>query len=291
MHTVLRMASIIAILTSTGCVSTRLGDEQDRFRRTLLDLYEKQTMDNLIRVYNCRPIVQLAYTGITGEVTDTATAEVSGSQTDMSGAIANMFSYKGNGVSANKLSVTANPIIDGGKQSKVFVEGKIFGKDSEKWKYESPGSQYRLYHDFVWSKPKDFCKPATNGSQEEVKLDSIINPINQFLAEDFFKQFDVAENSDGDEENSDGDEEKSDVQPPGMLHRKEKKKDIPDHHVMKYHKEPNEDKGYWYYVPREYRGQYYLLAMTMTHGKGVNQNSASMPDPVLNELRLQRLSR
>jgi hypothetical protein len=258
--------------------------EQNRFRTTLLGLYEDQVIDNLIRVFNCRPIVQLAYTGITGEVADTVGAGVSGSQTDTAGAITNLFMYNGTGMSVNKLSVIANPIVDGGSQDKVFKENTKFKKDEEIWQYERPESIYKKYIEFVWQSPPNNDQNQDTSSQEQ-------DDEHAWKALDK-SEFSIPREGDGDNRNADADNaDNTEVLPPGMLQRVRFESDIPEHHVKKFHKEPNDSHGYWYYVPRNYRREYFELAMDVTFGLKARTSPASSPDATLNELRLQRLSR
>ena len=68
-----------------GCRSQQLACDQDQFRSRILELYTNQIMDNLVRVDQGLPIVQMDYTNITGTVTQNATAGFSNTQTTADG--------------------------------------------------------------------------------------------------------------------------------------------------------------------------------------------------------------
>lgn len=145
-HVLGMLLPVMIMLTSGGCLSDAHRLEQGRFREVLLSLTEEQIMDNLIRTYNHRPIVQMAYTNITGLIKGDIVGMFNGSQTDIAGAITNMFAYSATNTFGNSLSVTANPVIDGG--SLVKTASKITG-GKEDATFRKKKSIYRLYYEFV----------------------------------------------------------------------------------------------------------------------------------------------
>lgn len=154
------VALLAGVLFCTGCLSDHHYREQSRLRHVLLEMYEDQLLDNLVRVREYRPIIQLTYQNMTGEITDKVSASGSGGQTDAAGAITNMFSYMAGMDRTSKLSVTANPVLDGGKL--VKVESSIFdGKETAKFAHAP--SIYQRYIDFVYGKKFDNGS-STNGA-------------------------------------------------------------------------------------------------------------------------------
>jgi hypothetical protein len=129
-----RVLAALAILIpslafSGGCRSQQLGYDQNQFRQVLLQMYEDQLMDNLIRARNRMPLLQLDYTNITGTVTHAGTASVGGGPTGTrtttfvkptaataGGSLVRLasqaFNYNVNASQINQLTVTANPIVD-----------------------------------------------------------------------------------------------------------------------------------------------------------------------------------
>jgi hypothetical protein len=59
----------VCCLTSAGCAVNQVRRDHDQIRCALLDLYTNQLMDNLIRVRNGLPIVEIDYTNATATVT------------------------------------------------------------------------------------------------------------------------------------------------------------------------------------------------------------------------------
>jgi len=55
----LRWWVVCGILLLTGCRARQLCQDQDRIRCCVLDLYTNQIMDNLVRLHQCLPIVQM----------------------------------------------------------------------------------------------------------------------------------------------------------------------------------------------------------------------------------------
>jgi hypothetical protein len=69
-------------------------------------------MDNLIRVHNGLPIIQLDYSNITGTINQETSASISGSRESAAGAVTRIFGYMAGGTQTNNLTVTANPVLN-----------------------------------------------------------------------------------------------------------------------------------------------------------------------------------
>jgi len=72
---------LVAFLGLFGCRSQQLACDQNKFRCQILDLYTDQIMDNLIRVDQGLPIVQMDYTNIVGTITQNGSAGVTDAYT------------------------------------------------------------------------------------------------------------------------------------------------------------------------------------------------------------------
>lgn len=106
------LLSCLFTCAGAGCAAVPLYREHNQFRGLLLQLYDDQIMDNLVRTKLNLPIVQLDYSNITGTVTLTATGMLGGSQEDASGAIKNFFEYSLTGKQKNQMTLTANPVLN-----------------------------------------------------------------------------------------------------------------------------------------------------------------------------------
>jgi hypothetical protein len=112
-----------------GCRSQQLGYDQNQFRQVLLEMYEDQLMDNLIRAKNRMPLLHLDYTNITGTVTHSGSASVGGgpigtrtttfvkpTMSTAGGSLVRLatqtFNYGVTASQISQLTVTANPIVD-----------------------------------------------------------------------------------------------------------------------------------------------------------------------------------
>lgn len=108
--------AVLVIATSSvvliGCAARPLYYEQDHFRGYLLQLYDNQVMDNLIRARNQLPIVHLDYGKMTGTVTVDATGALGGEHLNASSALTDKFTYAFGGAIKNQLTVTAEPVLD-----------------------------------------------------------------------------------------------------------------------------------------------------------------------------------
>lgn len=150
-----------AFLACIGCASDTLHFEQDHVRDRLLELHEDQIMDNLIRVYQFKPILQLEYKDMTGTVKDTGSATLGGGQTDTSGAITNMFNYSATGSRENQITITGTPVNDSGSVTETGsfeIEAVHAFKDDEpslkttttRKNFNVSSGIYQKYVEFVW---------------------------------------------------------------------------------------------------------------------------------------------
>lgn len=104
-------ATSFAIIGS-GCASRPLYYEQDHFRMLLLQLYDDQVMDNLVRVRNNRPIIQLDYGKITGTVSVDTNGGIGGEHLNASSSLTDKFTYALGGSVKNQITVTAEPVLN-----------------------------------------------------------------------------------------------------------------------------------------------------------------------------------
>ena len=72
-------AVVLALALLAACRAQQLGQDQDAIRQTVLHLYERQIIDNLIRTWHGKPLVQIDYTRITGTIDQTASASAEAS--------------------------------------------------------------------------------------------------------------------------------------------------------------------------------------------------------------------
>jgi len=113
MNRILRLAVVFGVaVAALGCRARQLCEDQDRFRCCLLELYTNQIMDNLIRVHNGLPIIQLDYSNITGTINQETSASISGSRESAAGAVTRIFGHMAGGTQTNNLTVTANPVLN-----------------------------------------------------------------------------------------------------------------------------------------------------------------------------------
>lgn len=313
------IATLSFLLQGIGCVATQHEFEQTAIRRTVLHLYEEQVMDNLIRVYNLRPIIQMKYSGITGEIKTSAGGEFFGSQQDAAGVITNMFNYKAEASRENTLSVTANPILDGGsweKQPARIVDGHEIAT------YEKKDSIYQQYLRFVWKPEVDAVKERLKKEKEEKEEDAKVDKPNdgavppqaQFLLpglgddlrtiRTFRKDRPPPKHIHGitptptvttlagvDEYRLTGQLLRSEYEPSSQPFTcKICKLRFPRaYHERKEYKGKYDDKAYWYWVPIEFGREYFRLAQSVTGGLGEAAQRGATSDGVLTELRLQRI--
>lgn len=315
------IVTLSLVLQGIGCVATQHEFEQTAIRRTVLNLYEEQVMDNLIRVYNLRPIIQMRYSGITGEIKQTAAGSLGGSQQDAAGAITNMFDYNVEASRENTLSVTADPILDDGsweKQPARIVDGHEIAT------YEKVESIYQKYMRFVWNPKADLvtklvekqtrvtlkAMPENNKRASAAVLQAMLekareappqaqfrNPspseVGQAIAA-FGESLKATLNELGlPAVNIDVPKPKEidEFRPTGMLRCTpvEPPGQPRVYHEKKKYKGKYDDKAKWYWIPIKYRWQYFELAQSVTGGLGEAAQRGATSDGIMTELRLQRL--
>lgn len=134
------------VLATFGCRSHQLARDQDHIRTAVLDLHTNQIMDNLIRINQGLPIIQLDYQHMTGTVTQTANAGVNGSDTvvgtsntpfaglvpasslpNFVRAVTHVFGYTAGANQVNQLTLNAEPVTDPEVYNAYF--GFLKGKD------------------------------------------------------------------------------------------------------------------------------------------------------------------
>ena len=79
---VLLIPSVVLMLT--GCRAQQLAADQTDMRRVLIDLYDVQVLDNLVRIVEGEPFVHMDYGMIVGTLTQQATVTLGGSYQDAS---------------------------------------------------------------------------------------------------------------------------------------------------------------------------------------------------------------
>ncbi|GJM25912.1 MAG: hypothetical protein DHS20C16_23270 [Phycisphaerae bacterium] len=188
-------ACALFMTAGMGCVGDTLTMEQDHVRQHLLKLHDEQIMDNLIRVYNFEPILQLEYKDMTGTVTDTGTLSAGASQTDTSGAITNMFNYGVEGSRKNQLTITGTPVNDTASTSEIgsytVTLAEEFEGSNPRQKVQisrknfsfSPGI-YQKYVEFVWCTKESELDKATKALKEaRESLEENRESINKLIRE------------------------------------------------------------------------------------------------------------
>lgn len=74
------MMALLLVVSTAGCKSTRLSHDGNEVRGALLQLYEDQAMDNLIRARRNQPVVHLDFDGINVQESDSLSANYGGGQ-------------------------------------------------------------------------------------------------------------------------------------------------------------------------------------------------------------------
>lgn len=120
-----RIVLLMAIMTATspcfsGCAYKQTRVSQEGMRETLLQLYQGQVMDNVIRTQQNLPILQLAYSNAVGQVTNQSRLAVSGGHQDVGqsagsfGSVVSFLQYFVTGVAeqdvSDQISVVADPV-------------------------------------------------------------------------------------------------------------------------------------------------------------------------------------
>jgi len=269
MRTVCIVAVSAASLFTTGCLSDVHRGEQMRFRKVLLTMYEAQAMDNLIRTYHHRPIVQMAYKGITGTIKDTGSTTFGGSQTDAAGIITNVFSYGATGSRENGLAVTADPIVDGGRLEKRPGKADVWVP-----------SIYQAYIDFVWS-PTASARAREVGAGVDAfpRLGVPRSSPSQADIDRLSAQLDRSSTT------------RMAKQAPRttrlMCTAAEPAADA--YHVKQRYQDTGDRPAKWYWVPVEWKEDYFNLVLRVTVGLTPSARESALPEGVLRELRLDRL--
>lgn len=289
---------VIAVLAANfvGCVSTHLGAEQDRFRSKLLKLNDDQIKDNLIRVYNHRPIIQLAYSAITGTVTNSADGGITGSHENSSGTLKDVFGYSLSAKLENKLTVTANPVLDGGGQVKAAKPG-TFAKDLDReFQYLPVRSRYEKYLEFVFLGPPPLKKPPSKSTEEtspelspEATSPELSPKVTKAPGAFDLEQYRVPPIQ---EDKRDAVESALDEGLPQKFPGKlfwsecEPKENV---HWKSERRGMSGIEDGWYWVPAKFSHDYLALSLYVMYGLGREGAMTGEQDAILNELRLNRL--
>jgi hypothetical protein len=136
MRRVSTLLVLIAMAAGAGCRTQQLAKDQDQFRHRLLDLYTNQVMDNLVRVDQGLPIVQLDYSKITGTITQNGMGSYTSTQTLMNSktlvvptvvrtlmhAFTNTATFNPSAYQTNVLTVTADPVVDHNEVYNAYLE-------------------------------------------------------------------------------------------------------------------------------------------------------------------------
>ena len=281
---------VIAVLAANfvGCVSTHLGAEQDRFRSKLLNLNDDQIKDNLIRVYNHRPIIQLAYSAITGTVTTSADGGINGSHENSSGTLKDVFGYSLSAKLENKLTVTANPVLDGGGQVKKAAEPKIPAKDLDReFQYVSVKSRYEKYLEFVFLAPPPLKPRSESKKETSPELSPEATKVPWAFDLERYRVAPIQEDERGAVKSAldEGLPQKF----PGKLFWSECE---PSKEIVHWKSERRGMRGIedgWYWVPAKFSHDYLALSLYVMFGLGMEGAMTGEQDAILNELRLNRL--
>lgn len=114
---------LVTVVIGPGCATNRVASDQDCLRQAVLDLNTNQIMDNLIRLDKGLPVVHIDYSQLTGQVTDTVTAEGDlentvdhmtgvGTMITVARELKNVWTGKLTGSQANQVSVTGQPVTN-----------------------------------------------------------------------------------------------------------------------------------------------------------------------------------
>ena len=118
---------LVSLPLCCGCYHAQVRNDGNQVRRALLDMYEDQAMDNLIRAHDNLPFVQLNYHDVLVQATDQYTGTFTNNQTfsasrtlnfstavtgTLMRAVGSAFSFGGTGQRQDLLSFKADPITD-----------------------------------------------------------------------------------------------------------------------------------------------------------------------------------
>jgi hypothetical protein len=112
--------ALVMLAANAGCRARQLAHDQDHIREAMLDLHTNQIMDNLIRIRQGLPIIQLDYNHMTGTVTQTMNAGISGSDTiarthnptAIVSVVTSVFGYSASRNRVNQLTINAEPLTN-----------------------------------------------------------------------------------------------------------------------------------------------------------------------------------
>lgn len=300
------------VLMCPGCLADFHQGEQKALRDMILTLYEDQVWDNLVRVYTLKPIVQLRYTDMTGTLMDKASVGIGGEQEDAADVLTSLFKYDIEGSRENQLSITANPIIDGGSFAKEPVK-MSGGNEEATFKYVK--SIYQEYIDFVWEAPpsneadkaedfaEDLIELTVNRVSKALKTSPDDKPelskddvnrihtfVRNWIAKKVPELLEVQKRSEAER----GIGIFADPARPADPAKTEKFKSSRDFGIP-----TGKERGelrfiekigkYTYWVPKDFEHEFFNLMLRVSvapKGAGALQEAG---DPLLNELRLQRL--
>lgn len=159
-------------LSLLGCRSVQLGIDQSNMRDTLLNLYQEQVLDNLVRTHLNYPILQIDYSNITGTVGQTASGNLGQTNTKtnntpMQGATGAVFnkvrtyvlSYGGSTSQTSQLTMTGQPVINEDSVYQAYVDALKKYPDIIK-RADGPlrRGEYHLTHQFqgvTWYVPTE----------------------------------------------------------------------------------------------------------------------------------------
>lgn len=134
------LAAIGAFLLS-GCLARQVARDGKSFRQALLDMYTDQVMDNLVRARENLPFVQVAYSNLVVQDTDTLHADGSTGQTAETNGALNIageimttaarnfqrtFSVAGSAERAMQMSFNADPVTN---QNDIYEAYLAFAND------------------------------------------------------------------------------------------------------------------------------------------------------------------
>ncbi|MDA0588476.1 MAG: hypothetical protein O2820_11195 [Planctomycetota bacterium] len=125
------MLALLLLTAATGCRSARLSYDGNEVRGAMLQLYEDQAMDNLIRVRRNQPIVHLEFKGVTVQETDSLAASY-GSTQNSGRALA--------AAAARTISTGWNGSANASNQARVSYEAEPLNNDT---------GIYDLYREFA----------------------------------------------------------------------------------------------------------------------------------------------
>jgi hypothetical protein len=102
-----------------GCRAEALLDDQRSMRNLLLQTYQDEVLDNIVRTSLHLPIMDFVYSNVTGTATNTNVATLAGGPTDTITHAATpthtwqyMLSLNNANTSMNQLTVTGSPVFD-----------------------------------------------------------------------------------------------------------------------------------------------------------------------------------